>query len=172
MTEGWTPVRGYELHYEVSNQGRVRRVRGGRGATAGRILRAKKPTRFSDYRRVQLCKNDVKRTHAVHILVCEAFHGKRPRGKVVNHKNMGKTDNRASNLEWVTLKQNARHAVRNGRRSTVGLTGERNGRAKLTAAQVAEIRRLKGVVGQRSLALLCGVSKTAIQTIHQGKHWR
>lgn len=170
--EQWRDVRGYEGYYEVSDLGRVRRVRGGRGATVGRILRAKEPNRTSDYRRVQLCRNDVKRTVTVHFLVCEAFHGKRPRKKVPNHINMDKLDNRACNLEWCTLKQNAQHALKNGRRNRVGLPGEQNGRAKLTGAQVAVVRKLKGVVGQRDLALLCGVSKTAIQLIHQGKHWK
>ena len=172
MSEEWRPVIGYAGYYEVSDLGRVRRVRGGRGATAGRILRAKPPNRTSDYCRVQLCKNDVRRTFGVHVLVCEAFHGRRPRGKQPNHKDLDKTNNCAANLEWTTRKQNAQHALAGGRRFGSSLPGEKNGRAKLTAAQVAEIVRLRGIVGQRSLAALCGVSKTCIQAIHQGRHWR
>lgn len=171
-SEQWRDVRGYEGYYEVSDLGRVRRVRGGRGATAGRILRAKEPNRTSDYRRIQLCRNDIKRTVTVHFLVCEAFHGKRPRKKVPNHINMDKLDNRACNLEWCTLKQNAQHALKNGRQGGKSRPGEMNPRAKLSESQVREVRRLKGVIGQRTLAALCGVSKTAIQLIHQGKNWK
>lgn len=40
-----------------------------------------------------------------------------------------------------------------------------------TAKQVAVVRKLKGIVGQRELAILCGVVKTSIQKIHQGKSW-
>lgn len=168
MKERWRPVRGYEGYYEVSDRGRVRRVRGGRGAVAGRILeRAAR----DGYRSVQLSRNDKKKTCGVHILVAEAFHGPRPRGKFPNHKNLVKDDNRASNLEWLTNRQNALHALRAGRRRRTALRGERNGNARLTAEQVQEIRRLKGRVGQRVLSTLCGVSKTAIQKIHQGRAW-
>jgi hypothetical protein len=171
MTERWRPVVGYEGHYEVSNLGRVRRSCGGRGAQAGRILR--RHDRSGDgYRSVQLCRKDRKRFFGVHALVAEAFLGRRPRGKFPNHKNLVKSDNRASNLEWLTRKQNAQHALRSGRKGGRSLPGADNGRAKLTMRQVAEIRRQKGRVSQRSLARLCGVSKTAIQLIHQGKHWR
>lgn len=51
------------------------------------------------------------------------------------------------------------------------MSGSANGRAKLTKAQVFEVMRQKGRIGQRVLAALCGVSKTAIQRIHQGKNW-
>lgn len=170
MIEEWRPVLRYERHYEVSNLGRVRRLLGGQGAQAGRILR-RYDASGDGYRFVMLSRDDRKKTYGMHVLVAEAFLGRRPRGKVPNHKNLQKHDNRATNLEWLTRKQNARHALAAGKKGGRPMPGEQNGRAKLTAAQVVEIRRLKGVVGQRPLALLCGVSKTAIQLIHQGKHW-
>lgn len=168
LVERWNRVPGYEEHYEVSDEGRVRRILGGRGATAGRIL---KQHDQGGYRAVQLCRNDVKKKIGVHILVAEAFHGRRPTRKFPNHKNCDKHDNRADNLEWLTAKQNARHAILAGKRPGRAMAGEENGRAKLTRCQVEEILRLKGAIGQRTLARLCGVSKTAIQLIHQGKNW-
>jgi hypothetical protein len=171
MSENWRPVNGYEGYYEVSDFGAVRRTKGGRGATAGRILRQKKPTRHCDYCRIQLCKGDVKRTVMVHALVAEAFFGRRPYGKLVNHIDLNKLNNAASNLEWVTRKQNQQHAVRLGRNGGRPMSGTKNGRAKLTLSQVTEIRRQRGIIGQRTLAALCGVSKTLIQKIHQGRLW-
>jgi hypothetical protein len=169
MNETWLPVVGYEYHYHVSDLGRVRRQRPGRGATAGRIL---KQCDQGGYRAVQLCRDDIKKKVGVHILVAEAFHGRRPRGKMPNHKDLDKGNNCADNLEWLTRKQNAQHAIRSGRVGGTSLRGESNGRAKLTAEKVVIIRRVIGKIGQRDIAILCGVSKTAIQLIHQGKHWR
>ena len=172
MSEEWRDVLGYEGYYRVSSLGQVMRVRGGMGATAGRILKQKRPTHHCDYLRIQLCRNDAKRTVQVHVLVAEAFHGKRPRGKLPNHKDLNKLNNHADNLEWLTRRQNTIHALRNGGRvKPTALHGTRNGRHKLIPEQVRIIRDLRGVVGQRDLAVLCGVSKSAIQWIHQGKHW-
>lgn len=167
--EIWLPVRRYEGVYEVSNLGRVRRVLACRGATAGRII--KRHDTGDGYRRVQLCHKDVKRFFGVHVLVAEAFLGARPRGKVPNHKNLNKADNRLDNLEWMTHKQNAAHAVANGRKGGRPMPRTLNGNVRLKESQVSEIKRLQGRVGQRTLAKLCGVSKSAIQKIHQGKLW-
>jgi len=53
------------------------------------------------------------------------------------------------------------------------LSGERNGRARLTREQVAEIRhaRLRGATYQ-ALADQYGVSRSAIQWVITGRHWR
>jgi hypothetical protein len=169
MREEWRPVVGYESHYEVSSLGRVRRTLACRGATAGRLLRRSESR--DGYRFVMLSKNDNKRTFGVHGLVAAAFIGPRPRGKQAHHKNHRKGDNRASNLAWVTNRQNSMLALASGRRGGRAMPGVSNGNARLTVRQVEEIRRQKGRIGQRVLATLCGVSKTAIQKIHQGKGW-
>jgi hypothetical protein len=168
MIEEWRPVVGYPDHYEISSMGRVRRILACRGATAGRILRQ---VNGDGYRYVHLYRNDKKRKVGVHILVAEAFHGKRPRGKLPNHMDLCRSNNSAKNLEWLTQRQNVMHAISAGRHGGRPLPGMQNGRAKLTAAQVAAIKAQKGKVGQRTLASLCGVSKTCIQLIHQGKNW-
>lgn len=55
-----------------------------------------------------------KKSAAIHRLVCAAFLGVDDMRMYVNHKNGIKHDNRLSNLEWVTQKENARHAVDTG----------------------------------------------------------
>jgi hypothetical protein len=84
-----------------------------------------------------------------------------------------KMNNCATNLEWLTRRQNQKHAVLNGRgpKPKTSRAGSENGNARLSPEQVGEILALKHIVGQRSLAVLCGVSKSTIQFIHQGKHW-
>lgn len=83
-------------------------------------------------------------------------------------------DNRScvnpSHLFLGTHQDNMADMDAKGRR--VSTAGESNAKAKLTEADVAEIRRLKGTVSQRLLAQRFGVSKTAIRYIHQGRNWR
>lgn len=51
-----------------------------------------------------------------HRLVCKAFHGPNPIGKpMVNHIDGSRTNNAASNLEWVSRSSNARHSWRSFR---------------------------------------------------------
>jgi hypothetical protein len=47
------------------------------------------------------------KTHKVHQLICEAFHGPRPSPKhVVMHLDDNPLNNRADNLKWATQKEN------------------------------------------------------------------
>lgn len=47
-----------------------------------------------------------------HAAVASAFHGQRPSPiHTVNHKNGKRDDNRPENLEWLTRKENMRHAI-------------------------------------------------------------
>lgn len=48
----------------------------------------------------------------VHRLVCQYFVPNPHNKKVVNHKNCNRADNRASNLEWVTTKENVDYSMR------------------------------------------------------------
>jgi hypothetical protein len=51
----------------------------------------------------------------IHILVAEAFLGKRPEGLVIRHLNDDPTDNRLENLKYGTRSENALDAIRNGK---------------------------------------------------------
>jgi hypothetical protein len=94
MKERWKPVVGWS-HYQVSNLGRVRSER--------KILKPQVNCRCG-YRFVQLCPGRVNRY--VGQLVLEAFKGPRPTGLEVDHLDRIKTNDKLSNLKWVTHSQN------------------------------------------------------------------
>lgn len=111
-TERWCPVAGFEGVYEVSNIGRVKRVKAGRGVVVGRCLRASIDREGYPY--VSLSKNGCAITRRVHQLVAVAFIGPYPVGHEVNHRDLLKPNNRVWNLEYVTRAGNIQHANDNG----------------------------------------------------------
>jgi len=167
--EEWRPVVGFEETYEASILG-VRRIVGGQGARAGRILK-----QFLDaqgYLCVQLHLHGKGTLHRVAHLVADAFlPPKGPTDQVLRHLNDDPTDNRVANLAWGTYSDNLDDAYRNGRSST---SGNANGMAKLTEDNVREIRRLyaTGDFTQKELALKFGVSQSVVSGIVQRRTWK
>jgi len=165
--EQWLPVVGYEGLYEVSNHGRVRRVAGGPGTWAGHMLRDTPSGK--GYRKVQFRVGGRAHQVGLHRVVAAAFLGPCPDGYEVNHRDGDKTNNRPSNLEYVTPLGNAQHASRTG----LLRTGERHQNSKLTEAQVAEIRRLylPRVYSLARLAREFGVCAQTIHNVVRGRIW-
>lgn len=170
MPERWLPIPGYVGLYEVSDQGRVRRSGGGRGASKGRVLTAKRAT--NGYQHVDLSRGDVKTRFGIHRLVALAFLGPAPENAVVNHLDGNKVSNVAQNLEWCSAGENNRHAYRTGLRRPPNVRGARNPRARLSPAEANEIRALSGMERQRETAARFGVARSTVQAIQSGRNWR
>jgi NUMOD4 motif/HNH endonuclease len=174
--ERWLPVTGYEGLYEVSSLGRVRSldrlVGGPQGPSSrifpGRILKPHTQAPPRDYAQVRLSRENVQETHPVHRLVLEAFTGPCPAGMEALHGPGGKEDASIANLSWGTRAQNmGPDRVRDGQ----GNRGERSGLARLTWAQVCEIReRMARGESQVSIARF-GVNNQTITLIKQRKTW-
>lgn len=106
MEEIWKPVLGFEGCYEVSNLGKVRSL--DRRTKSGRLVRGvllKLGYRVG-YPCVTLYANNVPHKLNVHSLVAEAFLGPRPEGLVVDHLDGVRSNSIASNLEYVTVREN------------------------------------------------------------------
>lgn len=159
--EIWATVSVNTL-YEVSSLGNVRRI-------GGRVL--KPSTINTGYQFVSLSMKGVVKHHTVHRLVCMAFCGQPSAKMTVNHKDGDKLNNRATNLEWVTYKENNMHALATGLRRHPDQRGERNARSKLTFDAAREIvenpLKLKGV----ELARKFGVSPQLISDVKRRKCW-
>lgn len=107
-SERWLPVVGFEIWYEVSDLGRVRRIRKPAGAATCRLLKSSPDTR--GYQTVGLSVRCVHYTRRVHLLVADAFKGPRPDGFEVDHEDGSKANCRLDNLEFVTHAENQRRA--------------------------------------------------------------
>lgn len=104
--EIWKAIPGYKNFYEVSDLGRVRRLK----KSGFKIL----SPAISPYAVLNLCVEGKYYPVRVHQLVMLAFVGERPANCEINHINGIKTDNRLVNLEYVTHEQNLHHASETG----------------------------------------------------------
>lgn len=159
-SEEWRPVVGYEGWYSVSNLGRVRR-------DGGKILKVGNRGGYTYF----VASKEAKTKHlTVHIAVASAFIGERRAGMQINHKNGIKNDNRPSNLEWVTPKENIAHSIAvlgNSRR------GEKSGHAKLTAGAVVDIRNWSQLgESVKNIAEKLGVHTNTIYCVLNSRTWK
>lgn len=117
---------------------------------------------------VGLSQGSSVKTRYVHQIVAEAFLGPRPEGCVCRHLNDIKKDNRRENLAWGTPADNLADAIRN----RVHSFGSRQGRAKLSEADIPVIRKMIAEGSKpTAIAGLFGVSHAAIYFVAQGKTW-
>lgn len=98
-SEEWRDIPGYEGLYQVSNLGRVKSLYRYKKQLKPKISNA-------GYERVNLFKNKQGKWHSVHRLVAMTFVENPMNKPEVNHKDECKINNKASNLEWVTRKEN------------------------------------------------------------------
>lgn len=170
-SEQWLPVVGYEGIYEVSNHGRVKRVKAATGATVGLIL---KWFESAGYQQVCLYRKGIKKYFKTHNLVWIAFKGPVPPGLELNHMDGIKTNSRLNNLEAITKSENMRHAVRIGLRNSIPIVvhGERNGRSKLTEADIVAIRTGTRYPGYNAaMSKKYGVSRSTISRVTEHHNW-
>lgn len=160
-------VEGYEGLYSVTEDGKVfshrrnRFMKPGPTSTKGR------------YRAVVLSKNGKLKFVSVHRLVAVAFiqnPGNKPQ---VNHIDGNPLNNHVSNLEWVTSKENIKHAF------DIGLCKNHEGpsarAAKLTKETVEFIRAnyisRDIIFGSVSLGRRFGVSHATILNVVKKQHY-
>ncbi|MFZ3286550.1 MAG: HNH endonuclease [Telluria sp.] len=172
--ENWLPLVGWEGVYDISDLGRIARIKKHRRCRTGLISCTSK---VNGYPIAHL--RDGPERHAqtlLHRLVALTFLGPSPAGQSqVNHKNGNRSDPRLVNLEWVSCSENHLHAYRTLGRSKVSKPnkGEAHGRSKLTDANVIAIRERYGAGGisQQSIANEFGVNVTTISFVVRRVSW-
>ena len=141
-------IAGYEGLYEVSDQGRVKSLKFGKE----KILKPRKDK--GGYLHVGLCKDgQIKHTY-VHRLVAEAFI-LNPQGlDTVNHKDEVKTNNVASNLEWMSREDNVAYSRPQWAKRSVQMFDKSNGELLATFPSIHEAERVTGIANQ-SISKCC-----------------
>jgi hypothetical protein len=165
LAEEWRPIPGLDDRYEASSLGRIRRTRRFPYSSepAGSIVHL--PIGSSGYPRLVTFIGGKPLTLNAHRLIAGAFHGPIPEGMQVAHLNGVRTDIRPENLAIVTKQENESHKALHGTLTY----GERNGCAKLTAAQVLEIRQSDEPRGV--LAARYGIRPSHVYRLRTGRRW-
>ena len=150
--EVWKDIEGFEGLYKISDHGRVW------SNYSNKVL---KPSLTGPgYPFVNLYRGDYKVQAKIHRLVAETFIG-RTENLWVNHKNGVKTDNHASNLEWVTPSENNVHSYRQ--------LGRSSGNASLSDDQVMKIDELlMGGVKSIDIAKALNISARVVGGVKRG----
>jgi len=114
MADQWRDVSEYDGIYQVSDQGHVRNTH------TSKILQ---PTRMKNGRLyVTLSSDGFQRKCTVHGLVAASFLGDSPVAHETTHKDGDYTNNAASNLEYVTRRENQKRFVMRSGGYSVNLT--------------------------------------------------
>lgn len=188
--EEWRDIPGLVGFYQASNLGRIRsipRTRRGKGKSVrpcpgvvlSLFLYGKPP-----YLGFRASTGDSVRSIRAHRGVAMAFVPNPENKPCVNHKDSNPFNNAASNLEWVTHRENCVHASRAGRlpsgashhsktKPWLVLRGSSAARAVLTEASVAEMRK-RNERGEKKAALAreYGVSQTSAGRAINRNSWR
>lgn len=117
--EIWKDVIGYEGLYQVSNMGRVKSLpriikQNGNDRVIYGNLMSETRDNGSGYINMYLCngENGCEVVYA-HILVAKHFIHNEFNKETVNHKDGNKKNNKVSNLEWATQKEQSEHVIKN-----------------------------------------------------------
>lgn len=138
MNEEWRDIPGFEGWYQVSNLGRVKRIRkvhwnhGKKNIVEREHILSPTPDR-KGYLIVVIGNENIKKHMKVHRLVAEAFIPNQQNKEQVDHINRIVDDNRVENLRWVSNKENQLNSSSNriikcfGESLTLSQWGEKTG---------------------------------------------
>ena len=172
MQEQWKTIPVF-TDYQVSNFGRVKRIRSNRGMHFLKIVHwPYHSSRWKTQRcQVTLCQDRKQSTRLVHDLVAYTFIGSRPTGYFINHIDGNGTNNYVKNLEYVTPRQNVLHTIKLNHHAYGVYTRQ----AKLSARQVSSILKMNRKKQYGTLARLARrfhVDPCTIADIEKRRTWK
>lgn len=151
MEEKWKTIKDFE-NYQVSNKGNIRNVK------TSRILTP--IVSKQEYLKVNIRNKRYCRSVYIHRLVAIYF-VKNEHGKAqVNHIDGNKTNNCCSNLEWVTIRENSKHAYNIGLHKKKG-----NSVSPIKVKIICDNGEEIVANSIREASRISGIGKTRIKTI-------
>lgn len=100
VNETWINVEYEGYTYKASNYGRIETPSG------NKTFGSKSVDGYCNYKTLN------NKFIRVHNIICKAYNGSKPSlSHIVNHKDFNRSNNKPDNLEWVTQKENVRHAL-------------------------------------------------------------
>lgn len=122
MKEEWKDIPGYEGYYQVSNLGRVKSLSrkvfiNQHTRLMPEIIKIPQKHSTGNYQSVVLSKHGKKTTRLIHRLVAKAFIPNPNNKPEVDHIDGNQTNNKATNLRWVTHKENTNFPIYRHRQS-------------------------------------------------------
>lgn len=110
-TEVWVDIEGYDYEYQISNLGRFK----SKTAFHSNLIDKTRLGSFNKngYLRVNLTKKGKPINKKIHRLVAEHFLIDYEETLTVNHKDFVKNNNRVSNIEMLSVKDNVLHFIEN-----------------------------------------------------------
>ncbi len=167
IMEEWKDIPEFEGIYQVSNLGRIRSL--------DRTFISKKDKRTwhiagtigtpalksTGYPHKRFKHNGFIKGYIIHRLIAQLFIPNPLNLPEVNHKDGIKTNNKVDNLEWVTQRENMRHAAKSGLLPR-----------KLTPEQVIQIRKdFKNGKHKNDLSKEYKVTVPCIHSLVTGRTW-
>jgi hypothetical protein len=148
--------------YRVREDGEIVSLWGGEP----RVLKG--GTDKDGYRKFTLIDDDGKRRDMRRAtMVCTAFHGRRPDGMTVRHRDGSRQNDSKDNLSWSTHSDNCMDKLEHG----TAQRGERSGVVTITEETA---RRIKGLLHlpTAEIAAQLGVKRHIVNNIRSGNSWR
>ena len=169
--EIWRDICGYTGKYQISNLGNVRSL--DRFDSLNRFKSGsirKISTEKDGYSYITLIGDNSKsKSFFIHRLVAMSFEIPGFDKIQINHIDGDKSNNKISNLEWVTASENSIHALKLGLRKS----GEDHPLSKLSNAQVLEIPNLLKIgYSLKKISILYNVSYSTIKNISRKHKWK
>lgn len=179
LIEQWKDIPGFEALYQASDLGRIKVLKRIWDHPQGqRVFKEKIAAQTQNkwgYLYAELCDSELKRKkYFTHVLVART-HILNPNNKPqVNHKKGIKTDNRVTQLEWMTQSENKKHAFEIGItqpvKSFLGKKGAQCPNSKAIDQLTIDGHFIKRWAAAKEAGRELGLSQGNITSCCQGKY--